>query len=132
MEARLKLKPGQNGTKKLFARFGERLVCVRYRYDQAKRLRFTTVELIVGQGPWIPRARTRKTPRAPEDMVYVRVAYDNLALRAKLNALGALWRPRHKLWELPWGAVRALGIEHCMVSNTGNPSPQANHPATDM
>ncbi len=53
-------------------------------------------------------------------MVYVRVAYDDLALRANMKALGALWRPRHKLWELPWGAVRALGIEHHVVSNTGN------------
>lgn len=33
MQARLKLKPGQNGTKKHLARYGERLVCVRYRYD---------------------------------------------------------------------------------------------------
>jgi hypothetical protein len=33
METRLSLAPGQNGTKKLLARYGERLVCVRYRYD---------------------------------------------------------------------------------------------------
>jgi hypothetical protein len=57
VQARLKLKPGQNGTKKLLARFGERLVCVRYRYDEARRQRFTTVELIVAQAPWTPRPR---------------------------------------------------------------------------
>jgi hypothetical protein len=50
-------------------------------------------------------------------MVWVRIEYDNLALRSKMKALGALWRPRHKLWELPWGAVVALGIEHRLVSN---------------
>ena len=120
MQARLKLKPGQNGTKKLLARFGERLFCVRYRYDEARRQRFTTVELIVAQAPWIPRRRPRQAPRSPEDMVYVRVAYNDSALRARLKTLGALWRPRHKLWELPWGAARALGIEHRVVSNTGN------------
>lgn len=31
METRLSLAPGQNGTRKLRARYGERLVCVRYR-----------------------------------------------------------------------------------------------------
>jgi hypothetical protein len=118
MEARLKLKPGQNGTKKLLARFGERLLCVRYRYDEARSLRFTTVELIVSQSPWQPRKRSRTVPRSPHDMVYVRIAYDNIDLRAKLKVLGALWRPRYKLWELPWSAVQALGIEHLIVSNT--------------
>jgi len=80
MQARLKLRPGQNGTKKLLARYGERLVCVRYRYDEARRQRLTTVKLIVAQGPWarahaIRRVRRRRwstcasptttPPRAP-------------------------------------------------------------------
>jgi len=129
--ARLKLKPGQNGTKKLLARFGERLVCVRYRYDEARSQRFTTVELIVAQAPWTPRPRLRQTPRSPEDMVYVRIAYNDAALRAKLNTLGAFWRPKHKLWELPWGAARALGIEHRVISNTGNIPRSRKDPAPD-
>ena len=33
MEARVTLRPGQRGTKKLVRRFGERLICVRYCYD---------------------------------------------------------------------------------------------------
>ena len=36
MRARLILKPGQRGTKKLCAEYGERLVCVRYRYDEKR------------------------------------------------------------------------------------------------
>ena len=39
MEARLKLKPGQNGTKRLVEKYGDALVCVRYRYDEASRTR---------------------------------------------------------------------------------------------
>lgn len=58
-------------------------------------------------------------------MVYVRIAYGDIALRATMNALGALWHPRLKLWELPWGAVQALGIEHHLVSNTPDlPNPR--------
>jgi len=32
METRVTLKPGSKGTKKLVTQFGERLVCVRYRF----------------------------------------------------------------------------------------------------
>ena len=132
MEARLKLKPGQNGTKKLLARDGERLVCVRYRYDEARSLRFTTVELIVSQAAWQPRKRSRSSPRSPHDMVHVRIAYDDIALRAQMKTLGALWRPRQKLWELSWGAVVALGIEHRVISNTRNKPDEAIRPKPDM
>jgi hypothetical protein len=37
METRLTLRPGMPGTKKLQARFGDRLVCVRYLYDRERR-----------------------------------------------------------------------------------------------
>ena len=37
MRARLILKPGQRGTRKLCAEYGERPVCVGYRYDEAGR-----------------------------------------------------------------------------------------------
>src|SRR5713226_1277422 len=47
MEIRLTLRPGMSGTKKLLARYGERLVCVRYRYDRATGRRVKTAELIV-------------------------------------------------------------------------------------
>ena len=47
MITRLKLKPGQNGTKALVKKYGEALYCVRYRYDAASHTRIKTVELIV-------------------------------------------------------------------------------------
>ena len=55
MRARLILKPGQRGTKKLCAEYGERLVCVRYRYDEKRRKRLETVELVVDEVDWEPR-----------------------------------------------------------------------------
>jgi hypothetical protein len=51
MKTRLALRPGQNGTKKLVAKYGARLVAVRYRYDPAYRIRLKTVELIGEQLP---------------------------------------------------------------------------------
>lgn len=50
-------------------------------------------------------------------MVYVRIGYGEEDLRAKLKALGALWRPRHKLWELPWAVARGLDLEHRVVES---------------
>lgn len=50
-------------------------------------------------------------------MVYIRVGYNEEGLRAKLKALGALWRPQHKLWELPRGVVRALDLQDRVVQS---------------
>lgn len=52
MRTRLTLAPGANGTKKLMERYGTRLVCVRYRYDDERRRRIKTVELIEEESPW--------------------------------------------------------------------------------
>jgi len=65
METRLSLTPGQNGTKKLLARYGELLVCVRYRYDAARKVRHKTVELIVETAPWAPKRRHLAPAAAP-------------------------------------------------------------------
>jgi len=51
MEVVKTLRPGDSGTKKLTERFGDRLVCVRYRKDGDKKRRYTTIELIVDEGP---------------------------------------------------------------------------------
>ena len=116
METRLTLRPGQNGTRKLAERFGKRLIRVRYRYDDILRKRYTTVELIVAESEWIPTSRKPRNTRSPDHMVYIRVGYGEAGLRAKLQALGALWRPQHKLWELPWGVARGLHFEDRVVS----------------
>lgn len=61
MNTRAKLKPGQKGTKKLLAQYGDSLVCVRYRYDVEKRRQVKTVELIVSETDWTP-----PPPKYPE------------------------------------------------------------------
>jgi len=54
---RLSLRPGERGTKKLLAEYGDPLVCVRYRYDERNARRFKTVELVVEEAPWWPEVR---------------------------------------------------------------------------
>ena len=61
MQTRLSLRPGQKGTKKLVAEYGDRLIAVRYRYDADRQRRYKTVELIVQESPWSPRLKPEAT-----------------------------------------------------------------------
>ncbi|WP_241426328.1 hypothetical protein [Geobacter benzoatilyticus] len=54
MKTRLILKPGQRGTKRLTDKYGDDLVCVRYRYDAETRQRLKTIELVLERTPWEP------------------------------------------------------------------------------
>jgi len=114
METRLTLRPAMPGTKKLLARYGERLVCVRYLYDEARGRRLKTVELVIDEAPW--HGRPRRPRRNDHDLVGVRIAWDETELRIAVKKAGAIWRPRQKLWEISWDAVRALGIGHRVVT----------------
>jgi predicted aminopeptidase len=108
MEIRLTRKPGQPGTRKLVQRFGDRFVCVRYRYDTQNNRRHKTVELIVETVPWRPSVRRAR--RRDEEMVAVRIAYAETELRERAKRLGAIWRPRHRVWEMRWLDAKRLGI----------------------
>jgi hypothetical protein len=103
-----------NGTKTLLAKYGDRLVCVRYRYDPERKLRHKTAELIVETAPWSPRARNAR--RNPDDMVAVRIGYSETDLREPIKTAGAIWRPRQRLWEVDWKTVRELGLQSRVVT----------------
>jgi hypothetical protein len=108
METRLTLRPGQNGTKKLLERYGERLVRVRYLYDPQTQRRLKTVELIVESVPW--HAHARRPRRRDDEIVAVRIAFSESDLRERAKRLGAVWRPAQKLWEITWGDAKRFGI----------------------
>ena len=78
MKTRLVLKPGQRGTKKLTEKYGDSLVCVRFRYDTMLRQRLKTVELIVERTAWGPPA-----PRYSLDaLVYLRIEAADMRKRS--------------------------------------------------
>lgn len=52
------LQPGDAGTDKFVKKFGSRLVAVRYRGNASRRVRTTTVEIVVGEGFWMPHRRS--------------------------------------------------------------------------
>ncbi len=118
IEVRQTLKPGEAGTRRLAARFGDKLVCMRYRVDAARGVRYTTVELIVDQAPLAGRKTRVSSPAVPDrnPMVGVKIFYREGALREKAKEGGAIWRPRQKLWEMSLQTARRLGLGNRIVS----------------
>ena len=109
----------QKGTKRLIEKYGDRLVCVRYKYDAEKGKRYTTVELIEEESDWT--AESPASPRQPSaQRLGVRVEYWENDLRERVKAAGGIWRPRQKVWELCYEDVVTLGIESRMVADTGS------------
>ncbi len=113
------LRPGQKGTKGLAKKYGDRLVCVRYKYDQQTGRRYTTVELIEEETDWQsdPKATKTQEPIRPQQLLGVRVEYWETDIRDKVKAAGGIWRPRHKLWEMRYEDVVALGLESRIVED---------------
>jgi hypothetical protein len=111
------LRPGQKGTKGLAKKYGDRLVCVRYKYDQHTGRRYTTVELIEQethlQGD--PTVAKAQDPFLSPQRLGVRVEYWETNVHDKVKAAGGIWRPRHKLWEMTYEDVVALGLESRVV-----------------
>ncbi len=114
MDIRATLKPGQNGTKKFVEKYGDRLVTVRYRYDAATGKSYKAVELIVDERDWSPKNHSRP-PYRPSRRLGVRIDYHETELREQAKALGGIWRPRHKLWELSYDAIIELDLEDRVV-----------------
>jgi len=115
-----KLIPGAQGTKRFLQQFGERLVCVRYRYDEAMTRRYTTIEVIVDEkdlpGGYNPLLQPR---RHPNTIVSIRVGYEEFELRGQIRQAGGRWDPNSKLWRLPYYKAAALALLDRMVENTG-------------
>jgi len=111
MRTRLHLKPGQKGTKQLHAQYGDRLVCVRYRYDTQRKKRFKTVELIAAERDWDPPA-----PRFTADtLVGVRIGFAEVEMRDRVKQVGGKWNRRRKVWDMRYDQVVALKLEARIV-----------------
>lgn len=106
MKTQTHLKPGQKGTKRLVEKYGDALLCVRYRYDESRGVRLKTVEIIVEEKPRKLAIRFRD-----EDIVTIIVAYTEKVLRDKLKAAGGRWDPQEKVWLVPYGSIRGTELE---------------------
>jgi len=87
MTTRLKLKPGQKGTKRLVDQYGDDLVSVRYRYDEESHTRLKTVEIIVERKQWAPPPPLFAT----DDVVPVRIAFSETVNKQLARAADGRW-----------------------------------------
>lgn len=107
MKTRLTLKPGQDGTKSLLKKYGDDLVCVRFRYDPGTKQRLKTVELIVERSDWKP-----PTPVFTNDtLVSLLIEPSNMTIRNKAKAAGGRWNPEKQLWYVSYGQVVGTALE---------------------
>jgi len=101
MKAHTNLKPGQNGTRRLVEKYGDALLCVRYRYDEIRDVRLKTVEIIVEERPGKAAPRLRDS-----DQVLVEVPFTMKALRERLKSVGARWDADERVWRMRYGLIR--------------------------
>jgi len=114
MKTRVKLKPGQKGTKKLTAQYGDSLVCVRYRYDVENRKKMKTVELIVDESDWTPQ----KARYPAGAMVPLRIGSQEKSLQEQIRELGGRWDRSQHLWFIPYACIAGTTLEKFIVLET--------------
>ena len=56
----------------------------------------------------------------------MRIGYHEAGLRERAKALGGVWRPAQKVWELTRDAVRKLGISDRLADGPAAKAVQAN------
>ena len=115
MRTRLILKPGQPGAKRLTEKYGDSLLCVRFKYDEAARQRLTTVELVVERADWTP-----PPPRYTVDtLVPLRIDAFDMTARSQAKAAGGRWDPEKKLWFVKYGKIAGTSLEkHIQVDDS--------------
>ncbi len=103
---------GQPGAKRWERKYGNSLLCVRYRYDEETGKKFTTVELIVEEKNW--DKRKMKIPHNKK--VPLRVLYGEKEIASLVKNAGGIWKREEKVWELAYKEVVSLGLEDRIVN----------------
>jgi len=122
---------GAEGHEALLAQYGDRLICVRYRYDAQRKKRLKTVELLVAECDWEP-------PRphfAHDQIVGLRVAFTEVAVRDRVKQAGGTWNREQRVWQLRYDRVVTLGLNNRIVdepaSSSGCPVSRGEHLPAD-
>jgi hypothetical protein len=103
-----KLDPQAPGARQWAATYGEQLVSVRYRVDQQRQRRQTTVEIVVDEAPTLNSVR-----------VGVRVAWGEKEVARKAREASGTWDPNAKLWMMTLGQAKETGLVDRVVMGAG-------------
>lgn len=111
MKTRVRLNPGQKGTKRLQEQYGDALVCVRYRYDEINKKQVKTVELIVSEKEWTP-----PPPKyAASSLVGLKVGINEKDLQQQVKSMGGQWDAKQRVWMVRYGCIAGTKLEKLIV-----------------
>ena len=113
------LRPGAPGTQRFTQRFGDRLVCVRYRHDRRRGYRLTTVEVVVDSAPLpldVEAYRVHPLARHRNSPVLVRIEAHETHLQRKVRNAGGRWWRECRAWKLPYREAVRLGLEPRIIT----------------
>jgi len=103
------------GAKRWALQYGQTLVCVRHRLDDARQQRITTVELVVETRPF---CSPRPSPKSQQSaMVKVKLAHDDIERRRAAIGAGAIWLPSQHHWQMPLELAQALSVTDKIVAD---------------
>ena len=106
------IRPGEKGTARFVRDWGERLVCVRYRFDAKERVRYTTVEIVTSEPrPWIPPKRP-----TPDALVYLKVDPNDWKAIRKLREARVWWDRERGLWRTRYDVANRLRLKSRIVT----------------
>ena len=105
--------PGYPGTKSLVDKFGDRLLCVRYKYNKDLKQKIKNAEIIIQEWNW------EKDPKdIPQNkIVHVRIEFGEKQLGLLIRLAGGNLNKAKKYWELAYGTVRQLGLEDQIIQD---------------
>jgi hypothetical protein len=110
MQARRTLVPSQKGAKKYLDYDGEKLICVRYRYDKQQRQCVTREEIVVAESAGTPPA----APSVETVIVGLRVGLNEVAIQWLVKQAGGKWNHQLQVWEISSDQAVALGLTERM------------------
>ena len=117
-------KPGEPGTQKLVAKYGERLVAVRFRNCPIKGKRYKTIELIIAEEDWAPppdrdteieRLSAQQQKPIYTERVPVKIHYTEKELRQTVKSIGGIWDPAQRVWLAPAEYIHRVGLADRIV-----------------
>ena len=105
--------PGDPGTKKAMHKYGDKLICVRYRIDPQTLKKYKTVEIIEEE---IKKNSNKK--RIPMNKIIdLKIHVKEIHLRNIIKSVGGKWNPQKQTWRLPYSEIKNLGLEKRIVLN---------------
>jgi len=118
MKVQKTILPGNAGSKRFYDEYGDKLVCVRYRNDEQRKRKLTTIELIVEERSHLPVIVNQENKFAMNELVGIKIDFKEIQLRQLVKQHGGVWNKVAKYWELSYGQARELKLLDRVINSS--------------